>query len=319
LLPGGNVLTVDVNNQNVPYAEVFNPTANPPSWSEAGNLTIQLWGNFPGNADIGPALTLTDGTVLATGTMISRPPACGQPPAPACVSGNTAIYSARAGWSAGPPFQNITVSNSTGMGDQSATLLPDGNVLLPTPDALGGHHFKEYLYQSKSLCPIENMSLGLASGAKPVMVLLPSGQVLITTQRSDYYIYTPSSSFGPQQSWRPTVTPSFSTITPGQSQTVFGTKFNGMSQGTTFGDENQSATNYPLVQITDSNQNVFYAPTSGHSTMGIATGGTPTHTTFTVPCGVVDGPATLIVIANGISSTPPTNVTVTGQCPAPAN
>ena len=318
LLPSGDLLTVDTNYGS-PHAEVFNPNANPPSWSEAGNLTTQLYGSYPGAGDIGPAILLTDGTVLATGTILVKPPDCNPSnPMYPCVSGNTAIYDPNAhSWTAGPSFQNLSNGYPTGMGDSSATLLPDGNVLLPTPDSQGVHHYQEYQYQTKRFCAITNAPSNLVNNPHTgiTMLLLPSGQVFVTTGRTDYYIYTPSTSYGPQQGWRPTVNPLNGVITPGQSYIISGTQFNGLSQGTNFGDESQSATNYPLVQITDSTGLVYYARTYGHSTMGVATGGTPTSTHFTVPCNVADGMGSLLVIANGISSSPATSIDVGGQCP----
>ena len=40
-------------------------------------------------------------------------------------------------------------------------------------------------------------------------------------------------------------------MTRSESYELAGIRVNGMSQGAMFGDEGQSATNYPLVRITD--------------------------------------------------------------------
>ena len=70
-----------------------------------------------------------------------------------------------------------------------------------------------------------------------------------------------------------------------------------------YGDENENATNYPLVRITNKNTgNVFYARTHGYSTMGVATGSTPVSTNFDVPAKMDTGASTLVVVANGIAS-----------------
>jgi hypothetical protein len=82
------------------------------------------------------------------------------------------------------------------------------------------------------------------------------------------------------------------------------------------GDDYQAATNYPLVRITDSQSHVFYARTHDHSSMGVATGSLSVSTNFDVPCGLALGSANLVVVANGISSSPPTAVTIAGQCMA---
>jgi len=54
---------------------------------------------------------------------------------------------------------------------------------------------------------------------------------------------------------------------------VNGTRFNGLSQGAAYGDDAQSASNYPLVLFTNNaSGHKFYARTHDHSTMGVATG-----------------------------------------------
>ena len=77
------------------------------------------------------------------------------------------------------------------------------------------------------------------------------------------------------------------------------------------GDEYQSSSNYPLVQITNnSTKHVFYARTHDHSTMGVATGSQSVSTNFDVPSGIETGASSLVVIANGI---PSSSVSITVQ------
>ena len=76
-----------------------------------------------------------------------------------------------------------------------------------------------------------------------------------------------------------------------------------MSQAAAFGDEFQTATNYPLVRITNKNTaHVFYARTHDHSTMGVATGSRIVSTFFDVPAKAETGASSLEVVANGIPS-----------------
>jgi hypothetical protein len=76
-----------------------------------------------------------------------------------------------------------------------------------------------------------------------------------------------------------------------------------LSQAAAFGDEVETATNYPLVRIINSSTgHVFYARTHGHSTMGVATGAATVSTHFDVPTGMETGASTLEVVANGIPS-----------------
>jgi len=70
-----------------------------------------------------------------------------------------------------------------------------------------------------------------------------------------------------------------------------------------YGDDAQSATNYPLVRITNNaTSHVFYARTHDHSTMGVATGSTQVSTLFDVPSNIELGASTLQVVSNGIPS-----------------
>jgi hypothetical protein len=99
-------------------------------------------------------------------------------------------------------------------------------------------------------------------------------------------------------------------VNPGGSYVISGHLFNGMSQGAAYGDDQQSATNYPLVRITNNaTGHVFYSRTHDHSSMGVAFNGiVSTH--FDVPANQELGPSQLVVVANGIPSTP---VSVTVQ------
>jgi hypothetical protein len=75
-----------------------------------------------------------------------------------------------------------------------------------------------------------------------------------------------------------------------------------------YGDDVQSATNYPLVQITNNaTRHKFFARTHDHSTMAVATGNAMTSTQFDIlptSSGTEFGASTLVVIANGIPSKP---------------
>ena len=75
----------------------------------------------------------------------------------------------------------------------------------------------------------------------------------------------------------------------GDTYTISGHRFNGLSQAQSFGDEFQASTNYPLVRMTNSGTgHVFYAKTHDHSTMGVATGNSLVSTNFDVPAGMED-------------------------------
>jgi hypothetical protein len=84
---------------------------------------------------------------------------------------------------------------------------------------------------------------------------------------------------------------------------VKGTQFNGLSQGAAFGDDAQSATNYPLVLITNNaTGHKHFARTHHFSTMAVATGNQLVSCRFDVLPGTETGDSTMVVIANGIPS-----------------
>ncbi len=318
LLPGGNVLTVDINTGlGYPTYEIYTPgpglTAG--TWNNYANMPYQLYGNVPGFGDIGPAILLPNGNVLGTGTILSLA---------AQTSGITAIYHPSAQtWSAGPVFPMETFNGlqyGEGMGDETAVLLPNGNVFLAAhDDPLNNYFFYEYnpaVGTQGALCTVNGAPSSLATNAtneQTKMLLLPTGQVFLTSSAYGhanpgpyYYIYTPAV---PQinPAWPPTISsiPNGNHLVLGSTNNLInGTQFNGFSQAGMQGDDYQSATNYPLVQITDSSNQVLYARTHGHSTMGVATGITPTYTYFDVPTNLQLGQGTLVVIANGIASIP---------------
>jgi hypothetical protein len=92
-------------------------------------------------------------------------------------------------------------------------------------------------------------------------------------------------------------------------------QLNGLSQAVAYGDDCETATNYPLVRIVNKRTNhVWYCRTSGHTTidsngntvtsMGVATGGAVVTTNVLIPTSIETGDSSLFVVANGIASLP---------------
>jgi hypothetical protein len=107
---------------------------------------------------------------------------------------------------------------------------------------------------------------------------------------------------------------------PGTTYGVSGTLLNGFSSGAFYGDDAQSSTNYPLVRITNTaTGHVRYARTHNHSRMGVESVGSTqvVSSQFDAPAGLELGPSTLVVVANGIASSP-VNVTVGPVASVPA-
>lgn len=281
LLPDGNVLTADV--KDAPNSELF--TTKSLSWASAGSTVVDLHSPSPFGClpfgpngkycyyppgEIGPSILRPDGTVFYTGSYSNG----GSGP------GHTAIYSPTAGWAAGPDFPN-----EDNAGDSFAVLLPNGNVLVEGDTGVG------YVFNGTTLTPGFEVPGSL--------MLLPNGQVLV----GGYEVYTPAGTY--QQAWAPTIKSVPTTVARGTTYKITGTQFNGLSQANSFGDEYQTATNYPLVRITNtSTGHVFYAKTHNHSTMGVATGAAVVSTNFDVPASMETGASSLVVVANGIPSKP---------------
>ena len=135
------------------------------------------------------------------------------------------------------------------------------------------------------------------------LILLPTGQVLHTDGSGTVAVYTPDGS--PDNAWRPSITSVPTALHPGWTYTLHGRQLNGLSQAVIYGDEGAMATNYPIVQLTDTSTGaVVYCRTHDHSTMGIQTGAVVHSTRFDVPSGAPLGAMQLRVIANGIASEP---------------
>jgi len=287
LLANGTILTIDV--KNAPNSEIYNTTSR--SWISAGSTIVDLHSPSPFGClpfgpngkycyyppgEIGPAILRPDGTVFATG---STPTGAS--------SGNTAIYNTTTStWAVGPSFPA-----GDDAGDEFAALLPNGHVLV---DGNSGY---SYEWDGTKL------TRGPATEAQSLLVL-PTGEVLVGGSET----YTSTGTYSP--SWAPTITNFTASVTRGSTYKISGTQFNGLSQAAAFGDEFETATNYPLVRITNnSTGHVFYAKTHDHSTMAVATGSSIVSTNFDVPSGAETGASGLVVVANGIPSVA-VNITV---------
>jgi len=282
LLANGNILTADV--LNAPNSEIYNTTKH--KWSTAGSTIVDLHSPSPFGCinygpkgklcyyppgEIGPQILRPDGTVIVFGSYTSTGNG----------AGNTAYYnSLEGGWTEGPQFPN-----SDNAGDSFAVLLPNGEVLVEGDSGLG------YLWNGSTLT-----ETAYTPGS---LMVLPTGQILVGGGTTE--VYNPAGTY--EAAWQPTITSCPTSVTPGATYEISGTQFNGLSQANAFGDEYQTATNYPLVRITNNaTGNVVYAKTHGHSSMGVATGSATVSTNFDVPSTIGTGASTLVVVANGIPS-----------------
>ncbi len=195
-------------------------------------------------------------------------------------------------------------------------LLPNGNILIAASAGFASAptHFFEFTSTNAINQVADDVFFASTSGAYYYnFLVLPSGQVLATDTSAYVEIYSPTGS--PNPAWAPAITSVANCVAPGSSYLLNGTQLNGLSQGAASGDAVQGATNYPLVRIVNNaTGHVFYARTSGHSTMSIASGQAGS-TNFQVAAATETGASTLYVVANGIPSAG-TPVTVGSSCSA---
>ena len=288
LMPDGTVLTCDVLDH--PNSERYIPSQQ--IWVSDGSTIADLQGppevgcipygggDYCPPGEIGPAVLRPDKTVFATGALHSGAPA-----------GHTSVYHPGASpndpgtWIPGPDFPN-----GDSAGDNFAVLLTNGKVLVE------GNSSQLYEFDGT------NFTATLYSNGGSLIVL-PTGEVLVGGAE----VYKATGTY--IQPWAPILISYPSSPTRGQSYIVSGRQFNGWSQAAAFGDEFETATNYPLVRITNNaTGHVFYAKTHDHSWMGVQSFA-PTYTHFDVPAVMETGPSTLVVVTNGIPSLP-VNITV---------
>ncbi|KAI9771552.1 MAG: hypothetical protein M1839_002795 [Geoglossum umbratile] len=321
LLPDGTVLSVEVFNS--PFAEKYVPSLD--RWVPASSTPSNLI--FSSMSEIGPAVVLPDGRLFAIGA-----------------TGHTSLYksgptpSAQGTWTKGPDTPKDTTTNGFNQAngniqtaiDAPCCLLPNGTVLFVAGDTVAGlwsSPTRFYIFDPRT------NSISILSPQPPSnsnftwtanLLVLPTGQVLFSSHDNNYPInrigsisiltVDPAIS-APKDAWRPTLTTFPTTMATGHAYLISGTQFNGLSQACSYGDDGQMATNYPIVRLTNTaNQAVFYLRSFDFSSMGIATGNIPQTATVQVPMNVQPGRYHMVVIANGIPSSPVTVDVVNKGC-----
>ncbi len=294
-LPEGTFLSVDngVSNLMTPppkHAQKYLPSSN--TWIDAGMTNIDLVN--PGSVaplgrEIGPGLLLYDGRALFIGSLITTG-----------VAGKTALYTPGANptlagsWAAGPTLTNGATTLYSD--DEPGAVMPNGHVLFVADSEQNTNFMLEYDPVANSLATAPYPGL-LIGSSHYNMLVLPNGEVLLSTKTQSLYVYTPAGA--PNAAWKPTI----SSITGSGPYVVSGTQLNGLTEGAYEGDDVQMATNYPIVRLVDGAGKVFYARTYGFSTMGVATGNTPVSATFST-AGIPNGSYSVYAVANGIASDP---------------
>jgi hypothetical protein len=292
LLPNGKVHTVDCYVQhyqsNGMNYELYDPVSG--TWSVAGTTPVQLWdsaascgGQSFASFEIGPALLLPNGTVFATG-------------ANRCGAAHTAIYNTNSGtWTAGPDFPG-----NLGIADGPAALEPNGKMLMMASPLIFQNGSIFFEWDGTSLTQVAGPpNAPNRSCFQGHLLLLPTGQIMYTDYTTDVEIFTPTPG---NYNWVPSAFLKSLSLTRGHTYVMAGTKLNGLSQATSYGDDLQCATNYPIVRLTNvATGHVFYCRTHGHSSMAVGYTGL-VKTLLDIPANMETGPSNFEVIANGIPS-----------------
>ena len=324
LLPNGQVLTVDAYTDKSTCGrntELYVPASR--SWKSAGNTPSHLADcKNPGGTpsfEMGPQVLRPDGTVVAFGGTTCNDPVGGNPSA-ACDDGATtvitptAIYdTGNATWSAGPDIPAVGGQNYT-LADAPAALEPNGNILFaasPNNETFSNPtHFFELNGADNTITEVADPTdADQFTSFQWNFLVLPTGQIMaLETDGTNVWYYTPAG--GPNPGWAPVIGSGNPTaLQIGKTYKLSGQQLAGLSQGAAYGDDQQAATNYPLVRITNEGTgHIFYA-----RTFGFATSVKPGHasTTKFQVTPMETGASQLQVVANGIASTP-LAVTISG-------
>jgi hypothetical protein len=280
-LGDGSILTYDnwaSNQLGKFFAERYIPSSN--QWVDASATDPT---NAPGllsdgSLEIGPGFLLPGGRAFFLGT-----------------TGNTAFYDPISGlWSAGP-----AIPNGQSAGDEPGALLPNGDVLFVGT----GGNIPNQVYEFNPNNPSNyytNVTPGnySVSTKYPYMLMLPTGQVLVSNAYTNQLeIYTEGGT--PNTAWAPF--PTAITTNFDGSATLTGYSLTGGSEGATFGDDAEMSTNFPIIQVTDSNGHVTYARTFNWSNTDVQDFNNPETVQFTMPAGAASANL-LAVSASGVSS-----------------
>lgn len=286
-LADSSILFVDIGSTN---SERYIPSLN--QWVVDATVSDQLYD--PYWSETGAGFLLPDGRAFFLGA-----------------SGHTAYYTPSGNINPGSWSNGPDIPSSYGTVDAPGAMMVNGKILcaaspLNTSNSFSGSFyaptkFFEFDYLSNSFTLISGPAGGDSLNLPCYMTQmldLPDGTVLLSEQNSSQlYVYSPVGN--PLASGKPTINNLVQLVC--DTFKIKGTLFNGISEGTGYGDDWQMASNYPIVRLT-SGTNVYYARTFNWNSTGVQRGSAPDSTLFTLPSGLPYGSYSLAVIANGISS-----------------
>jgi hypothetical protein len=273
------------------------------TWVNAGNVPVNLssnGGNSGMGAELGPGVLLHNGQVFWIGA-----------------NNHTAFYDPSTGnWTQGKDIPNDASGNAVGGFDAPAAVEPSGKVLLAaspfTVDSSGNFGTPTTIYEydpsadSYATVPDDNGPDLSQAAFNDRMLVLPNGQILFSNYGQSLYVYKPDTAADAAAS------PSIDNIVANGDGSfhLSGFQLNGLGEGASYGDDQQMASNFPLVRLSHTVTIlgipitiVNYAPTTNWSSE-VATGPYLVSTDFTLSQGLAPGFYTLQAVANGVASSP---------------
>lgn len=280
-LADNSILFVDWGSRT---SERYIPASN--SWVADGNVPVDLYDGAIW--ETGPGLLLPDGRAFFLGA-----------------SGHSAYYTptgtvSPGAWAAGPdiPLQR-------GAPDGVMSMMVNGKILMvasdtpsatdyfPSPTSFYVFDYLTNTYTHITAPTGDDTLTGSAYWSN--MLNLPDGSILFASQGDQqYYTYKPTGT--PLAAGKPTV----DSVIKINCDTfkITGKLFNGISEGSCYGDDWQMNTNYPLVRLISGN-NVYYTRTWNWNRTGVMTGALKDTALFSLPAGLPGGTYSLELVVNG--------------------
>jgi hypothetical protein len=281
-LPDDSILSFDQSQNGQRYIPSLNV------WIDDKSLPVQLFDVNDG--EVGAGFLLPDGRAFFLGG-----------------SGLCLYYTPTGNTNKGAWGPVTNIPNGLVTEDAPAAMMSNGKILCAV--TIATNHSTNYFFEFDPVAGTFQQTSGPNSAQTDTnyvisdatsMLDLPDGTVLYSDTGGQLYNYFPGS--GQLPAGKPVITSV--TFNSDGSLHLTGTLFNGISQGASFGDDNQMDSNYPLIRFTDGSSHVFYGHTYNWSSTSVQTGSKIVTTECTVPANIYNGPGTysIQVVANGIAS-----------------
>lgn len=282
-LPDNSILYVDMQDST---SERYIPSLG--RWINDDTLDCLLYDPF--GAELGGSFLLPDGRVFCIGG-----------------TGKTAYYTPSGDTTNGTWANGPDIPIELGAPDAAATMMVNGKILCafsPIPTAATEFKtptfFYVFDYQTDSFTQIHAPGGGdTLKGACYLtnMLNLPDGSILFSQQGSSkYYVYKPDGA--PLAAGKPTIDSVIQIDC--FTYMITGKLFNGISEGTCYGDDWQNNTNFPIVRlINNDDSSVHYARTYNWNSVGVMRGTQADTATFSIDPAMEEGTYTLLLVANG--------------------